>query len=253
MTWKTEKIIKTCPICNKPHKIEVSGDDGTDPKAIVNFAEMKKFHENYTGSCEKCSKENQLKNDRQIIIDRNLKILNYYPIPFEFLEDETEHFDPKKAPDGGKLAFNLLAQFRRNLFISNDYDNGKTRSMAFVAKKLLFQGHKILYITANTLFAKYSSKSQIDKENANNWLKTLFYNELLIVDDLRKKEMTGSNIECLYELTDHHYTLGLKGCKMWLSANKSPKIVFDVLRNHDAADAAQSRLIRQNFKNPFQK
>ncbi|UDQ99320.1 ATP-binding protein [Lentisphaerota bacterium WC36G] len=251
----SEKVTANCQVCNLQYHETLTGDDGTDKKAIVILADLIKTFHKVKHICRKCAKKEQQKKDRQTVINRNLMLLHDYPIPFEFSDKKEDHFNFSLIPDGGKLANNLLANYRRNLYIANEFNSGKTRSIAYVAKKLLLQGVRIIYITANELLAHYSTLSTQDKDRANYWLKSITKCDLLIVDDLGKKKMTDSNLECFYELTNFVYTNGFYGGKMWLSANVTPKIFFDRLENCNAAEAAEgarSRLIRTDFKNPYE-
>ena len=156
-------------------------------------------------------------------------------------------FDHTKAPDGGILSEWIWTNRNQHLWIAGDYGCGKTRSLCHVLGKLIRQGRKCRYITANDLLSKYGYKSaEFGKLDADGWLESLLRCDVLGIDDIGKKRISLSGGEALYNLLDYRYS-GRGRATIYLTANLSGSEIARKFEDGDTGAAFRSRLLRLEF------
>lgn len=242
---ESKKAIK-CKVCGNIYYIEVPKLDMNTSFGITAFGIFQTIVNHST--CDDCIEKEEdefQRYQRKLLADVEID-----EIPF------ARTFDVALSPDGGALAKWIATNYQRkknHLFIADDFNTGKTRSVCHVLTKLLERGLNCKYITCNDYLDAYAHKSSTEgKVNAGNWISSLLRRDVFVLDDVGKKKISFSGCEGLYNLLDYRYSEKNGSVALiYITANASAKDLIEKFEDIEMGRAFYSRLERMGFVASF--
>jgi DNA replication protein DnaC len=234
-----EKII-TCVRCGQLEGINTCEQPEDSMESLCCATSDKLLKESICDKCRSIDQNNWLNRTQRFETSEEM-----FLIP-----DEHSSYDKSRvSPNGLLLAKGIFANIDNNLYVSGEYDLGKTKACCAALVWLKREkGLRIAYIAFNEIMNKYSTLAvEQSKQKADDFLKSLLKYDYLIIDDFCKKRLTYSNCEATYQLSEYIYTHDHK-CKIWITANFGYSKALEKWDDKDLGRATFSRFVRCGFK-----
>ena len=92
------------------------------------------------------------------------------------------------------------------LFLTGDVGSGKTYLACAIARDLIIEGHRVLFITAPNLFQDIRATFGKDKAGEQRIINKYSKVEYLIIDDLGSEKQTDFSLDRLYLIINNRYS-----------------------------------------------
>ena len=153
---------------------------------------------------------------------------------------EMTRYSPAKASEYIKELHAWVHENRdNNLWIADEYDNGKTIVVCSVGARLL-EVIGVRYFNAVNFINQYVALKQESNYRSNQFIQDCA-SDLLIIDDLGKQRISATGGEALYMVINNQYEARKK---IWLTENRKASIIGETFELRDTGEAVVSRIRR---------
>ena len=104
-------------------------------------------------------------------------------------------------------------------------------------------GYECRFIRFSDLAAECARICKTQSENSMRFIRGLFTNDILLIDDIAKRRITETAGEMLYDVFDLLYS-GEYKTRIWVTSNLSLTDLASAFANADIGDAVVSRIDR---------
>jgi hypothetical protein len=221
-------VKRYCPECGKEFEIDLSNDPFT---ASFTFGIID------TIMCDSCADAKKLQEEARIDHDHFLRQVDKAGIPLGRI-----NWDSKHQGANVKLYDWIKENAANWLFVSDDYDTNKTWCFCAIGAKLVKQGVKVKYWRVTDLLSRYAALAQDSMRSAERFKNDLANCDLLILDDLGKRQLTESTGDAFYSVIDKAYSNN--HTRVWINANVSGIKLVRRFTCEDTGEAVISRFKR---------